>query len=109
MNAEQDLADIESAYETSKHERSRLKTAFEIAKAKYHGELVARRENGETLTVGDMRALEMVALDDNESIRSAYLSFMKSDTIYRQAKVRWEAAKRDYWDRKDDQKRELHL
>lgn len=100
-NKEQTLADIESAFEDSKANRMAAKFAWEAAKGKLHMELVARREAGEKLTISDMKAIEAKAINDVEDVRTSYLDFIESDSKYRSAKVKWEAAKRDYWDKKD--------
>jgi hypothetical protein len=100
-NPEQTLADIEAAFEDSKQNRLISKNAWEAAKGKYHMILIARREAGEKLTVADMRALEATAINDVEEVRTGYLDFIEADSKYRAAKEKWEAAKRDYWDKKD--------
>ena len=97
-NKEQTLADIEKAFEDSKAARLISKHRWEANKGKYHCQLVARREAGETMTVGDMRALEAVAIDDIPFVRSAYLAFIDADSAYRSAKVAKDAAVRAYWD-----------
>lgn len=100
-NPEQTLADIERAFEDSKANRLITKNAWEAVKGTYHMKLVARREAGETLTIADMKALEACAINDVEEVRTAYLNFIEADSKYRDAKVKWEAAKRSYWDGKE--------
>jgi hypothetical protein len=97
----QDLVSIEQAFEKSKADRFTAKTRWDAARGRYHGELTARREAGETLTQTDIKALEACAIDDIPYVKAAYLSFINADTDYRQAKVAWESAKRDYWDNKE--------
>lgn len=99
-NKEQTLADIENAFENAKADRMKAKHRWEANKGKYHCQLVARREAGENITVGDMRALEAVAIDDIPFVRSAYLAFIDADSAYRAAKVAKDAAVREYWDSK---------
>ena len=99
-NKEQTLSDIEKAFEDSKSSRFQAKTRWESAKGRYHGELVAKREAGHNLTQTDMKALEACAIDSIDYVKAAYMDFIKADTEYRQAKVKWEDAKRSYWDNK---------
>lgn len=103
-NPEQDLADIERAFEDSKQARILTKNSFEMAKARYHMTLVARRAAGEKLTIPDMEALEAMALDDVQEVKDAYLDFICADSKYRDTKVKHEAAVRDYWDKKESRK-----
>lgn len=100
-NQEQTLADIERAFEDASQARDLSETQFAKSKAKYRMGLVARRSAGEKLTVQDMEAMELIAIDDVPEVREAYLEFVASDSKYRDAKVKWEAAKRAYWDGKD--------
>ena len=100
MNPEQTLADIESAFENSKAERLKARHVWEAAKGRHHMELVARREAGEKWTIADMKAMEAAAIDTVGYVKEAYLSFIHADSEYRAAKVKWEAAKREYWDSK---------
>lgn len=97
---EQTLADIEQLFESAKALRMQSKIRWEVAKGRYHGELVARREAGATMTIADMKALTAIAIDDVEYVKAAYLVFISADTEYRKSKVAWEAAKRNYWDSK---------
>lgn len=97
-NKEQTLADIENVFENAKAERMKAKHRWEANKGRYHMELVARREAGETLTVSDIKALEAVAIDEIPYVKAAYLAFINSDSDYRAAKVAKDAAVRDYWD-----------
>ena len=103
-NPEQTLADIEAVFEDSKANRLILRNRWDAAKGKYHMTLVARREAGAKLTVADMEALEAMAIDDVPEVREAYLDFISADSAYRGAKVKWEAAKRGYWDQKDSRR-----
>ncbi len=97
---EQTLADIESAFENSKAERLKARHVWEAAKGRHHMELVARREAGEKWTIADMKAMESAAIDTVDYVKAAYLGFITADSEYRAAKVKWEAAKRGYWDSK---------
>lgn len=97
----QSLVLVESAFEDSKAGRLTARHRWEAAKGRYHMELVARREAGETMTIADMKAMEAAAIDSIEYVKAAYLSFIQADSSYRAAKVKWEDAKRNYWDKKD--------
>lgn len=99
-NREQTMADIENAFEQSKAKRFDSKNRWESAKARLHMELIARREAGQNLTVEDIKATKALAIDNVDYVRDAYLAFVASDADYRSAKVKWEAAKRNYWDSK---------
>lgn len=103
-NPEQTLADIEKAFEDSRQTRILAKNHFARAKARYRMTLVARRAAGERLTIPDMDALEELAIDDVPDVREAYLEYIASDSKYRDAKVRWEDAKRRYWDNKPERR-----
>jgi hypothetical protein len=100
-NPEQDLSEIENAFEESKQNRLITKNVWDAAKGKFHMTLIARREAGEKLTIPDMEALEACAINDVPEVREAYLDFIEAGSKYRSAKVKWEAAKRAYWDGKD--------
>lgn len=95
------MADIEAAFEASKAERLKARYQFESAKGNLHMQLMARRTAGEVLTIADMKAILAAAIDNNELVKSCYLRFVETDAAYRAAKVRWEDAKRQYWDQKD--------
>lgn len=99
-NQEQTLVEIEQAFENWKSQRMQAKFRWEAAKGKYHMELVARRESGEKMTIADMKSLESCAIDDIEDVKDAYLWFIKIDGEYRNSKVKYEDAKRRYWDGK---------
>lgn len=100
----QDLADLEAKFEDSKQTRTLLENKFEGAKAKYRMTLVARRAAGEKLTVQDMDALIMIALDEVDYVKESYLDFVAGDTAYGRAKVNYEAGKRFYWDNKKERR-----
>lgn len=93
--------EIETAFEDSKAERMKKKLQWEAAKGRFHMGLVAEREAGRVLTIADMKALEATAIDDVPYVRGTYLTFIEADSAYRAAKVKWEDAKRSYWDKKD--------
>lgn len=97
----QSLVAVEMAFEDSKAARMRAKHQWEAAKGRFHMELVAEREAGKTITVADMNAMEAAAIDSVDYVREAYLSFIAADSSYRAAKVKWESAKRAYWDNKN--------
>jgi hypothetical protein len=99
-NQEQTLADIEKVFEDSKASRFQTRNAWKSAKGRFHSTLVARREAGHNLTIADMKAMEDAAIDNVDYVREAYLEFIESDSKFRQAKVRFEDAKRKYWDSK---------
>lgn len=99
-NPEQTLADVESEFDKARADVRRAKIRLEIAKAKVHSQLVARRESGEKLTVEDMKALKALAFDENPELRRAYLDFVECEAIRELAKVRFNQATRDYWDSK---------
>lgn len=103
-NQEQTLADIEKVFEDSKAARFINKNQWEATKGRLHMTLVSRREAGANLTIADMKAIEASAINDNEDVRDAYLSFIQADSKYRDAKVKWESAKRGYWDQKDSRR-----
>lgn len=96
----QEIADAQTKFENSKAARLVAKHRWEANKGRYHCELVARRESGETMTVADMKALEAVAIDNIEYVKAAYLAFINADSDYRSAKVEYERATRNYWDSK---------
>lgn len=100
MNQEQTLVEIEAAFEESKAQRLRSRHILEAARGRYHMELVARREAGEKWTIADIKAMEASSIDSIDYVKQAYLGFIEADSSYRSAKVKWEAAKRDYWDNK---------
>jgi hypothetical protein len=100
-NPEQALSDIENAFEESKANRLITKNVWDAAKGRFHMTLIARRESGEKLTIADMEAMEACAINDVDDVRAAYLDFIEADSKYRSAKVKWESAKRKYWDGKD--------
>jgi ABC-type sugar transport system ATPase subunit len=68
------------------------------------GPLMARRADGERLTVQDMDALIMIALDDVDYVKDAYMDFVAADTACGRAKVNYEAGKRAYWDGKPERR-----
>lgn len=96
----QDIADAESKFENAKAARLIAKHRWDAAKGRLHMELVARREAGETLTVSDIRAIEAVAIDNVDYVKSSYLAFINADSDYRAAKVAFDACTRRYWDSK---------
>ncbi len=96
----QEIADAQTRFENSKASRLIAKHRWEANKGRYHCELVARREAGETMTVADMKALEALAIDNIEYVKAAYLAFINADSDYRVAKVDYEKATRNYWDSK---------
>lgn len=98
------LADLEAAFEDSKATRLITKNQWDAAKGKLHMSLIARREAGEKLTIADMEALEAVAINDNDEVREAYLNFIEADSKYRAAKVKFQAAVREYWDSKGERR-----
>lgn len=100
MESEQSLVDIESAFETAKADRMKAKVQFEAAKGTLHMRLMARRSAGESLTIADMEAIKAAAIDNDDTVKGYYLKFIEADSNYRSAKVKWEAAKRSYWDSK---------
>src|SRR5688572_9818670 len=95
------IANVEADFENSKAARLIARHKWEAAKGKLHMSLVARREAGETLTIADMEAIEAAAIDNVPEVKDAYLAFIEADSKYRDAKVKWEAAKRAYWDGKE--------
>lgn len=94
------IANIEAVFENSKAARLIARHRWEAAKGKLHMELVAKREAGANLTIADMEAIQAAAIDNVPEVKAAYLSFIEADSKYRDAKVKWEAAKRAYWDSK---------
>lgn len=98
MSDDQKLVDIESAFETAKAERLKAKTQFEAAKGLFHMKLMARRSSGENLTIADMEAMEAASVNTDETVKERYLLFIEADSNYRAAKVKWEEAKRGYWE-----------
>lgn len=96
----QSLVDVESAFEDSRAVRMRSKHKLDASKGRYHMELVARREAGVTMTATDMKAMEDASIDSIDYVRDAYMAFIAADSSYRAAKVKWENAKRNYWDQK---------
>lgn len=99
-NPEQTLAEIEAVFEDSKATRFITRHKLDAAKGRLHMELVAKREAGTNLTIADMEAIEAAAIDNVDEVRTAWLDFIEADSKYRGAKVRYEAAKRAYWDSK---------
>jgi len=100
MNPEQTLVAIETNFENSKAARFAARKRLDAAEGRYHLELMARRNAGETITQADFKAYQDTAIDNIDYVRDAYLNFTKVDTEYRKAKVEWENAKRLYWDSK---------
>lgn len=100
LRSEDEIVQIEQAFEDSKAKRFKANMEFKAAKGEYHTKLIARREAGEILTIADMKALEDSAINRDPKVQSAYLEFIKADGAYRLAKVEWESAKRAYWDSK---------
>lgn len=96
--SDQKLVDIEAAFETAKAERLKAKTQFEAAKGLFHMKLMARRSAGENLTIADMQAMEAASVNTDETVKERYLLFIEADSNYRAAKVKWEEAKRVYWE-----------
>lgn len=96
----QSMVNVEKAFEDSKANRLTSRHKWEAAKGRYHMELIARREAGENITVTDMKAMEATAIDSIDYVKEAYLNFIQADAAYRSAKVSWENAKRNYWDKK---------
>lgn len=94
------LIKSEAAFEESKATRLRAKHQLEAGRGRYHMELVARREAGEKWTIADIKAMEACAIDSVDYVRDLYLKFIEADSVYRAAKVQWEADKREYWDSK---------
>lgn len=103
-NPEQTLADIEAAFEDSKAKRMIANNKWKAAKGTLHMKLVARREAGENLTIADMEAIQDAAINTEPEIREAYMEFIAVDSAYRAAKVKFENAKRNYWDAKDSRR-----
>ena len=101
INSEQDLVNIESAFETAKAERFKAKTQFDAAKGNFHMRLMARRSAGENLTISDMEAMKNDAINTDELLKTVYLRFIEVDGVYRMAKVKWDSAKREYWDSRE--------
>jgi hypothetical protein len=60
--------------------------------------LMARREAGETLTQNDMDAIVAASIENDEFMRERYMEFIKADSHYRNMKVDYDAAVRDYWE-----------
>lgn len=92
------LTEIENAFEQSKAKRMTAKHQLEAAKGKFHMELMARREAGETITAVDMKAMMAASIDTNKLVNEFYHMFVNADSEYRAAKVNWEAEKRRYWE-----------
>ena len=107
-NLEQTVADLERIFEEAKADRNGKDLAFKKASARYRMGLVARKKAGEKLTVQDMDAMEILAIDDVIEVRDAYLASVAADSHYRDAKVKFEEAKRNYWDQKDVDRRDIY-
>lgn len=97
---EPDLVLVEQAFENAKADRLIAKHRWDAAKGKLHMTLVARREAGEKLTIEDMKAIKDSAIDNDPDVRETYLMFITADSAYRSAKVKFDAATREYWDAK---------
>ena len=100
LRDENEIVEIELAFEKAKSERRRSNDILRLEKGRYHTQLIARRGAGETLTAVDMRALEDCAIESVPAVKAAYLNFVNTDADYRIKKVKWESTKRQYWDSK---------
>ena len=99
-NTEKLYFDIETDFENAKARRRESFVSYETAKAKFWVILIARRNAGENMTSPDMKALVQAAHDDEGEIQKTYLAFVHDDHLYRSSKVKYEEAKRQYWDNK---------
>ncbi len=96
----QTLADAENAVGAARVEVRKTKDRLKAEKGRYHTRLIARRESGETLTVGDMKALEATAIDDVPEIKAAYLAHIAAMTDYEIKNAKCQELTRIYWDNK---------
>lgn len=94
----QELDDAEARLENAKAALRNARVQFDYHKAAYHMKLIARRANGENLTVADISALKKAAVNDVPEVRDAYLAFVQADSEYRAAKVSLAHHVRAYWE-----------
>ncbi len=103
-NPEQTVADFERVFEDAKVARNKANLDFDKAKARYRMKLVARKKAGEKLTIPDIDAMEILAIDDVPEVKEAYLAAVKADSHYRDSKIKFEDAKRGYWDGREEKR-----